>query len=220
MQFAEQTPVSQLDVHSWFIRLRWTACAVAFLLVVLTIRVVHYLDKTTFWPLMALVAALAASNLVYTWLVRRDLFRRSLNEIQIVVDLLILTLMLHFSGGIENPLSFVFLFHVILSGILLSKRRSYGVVIFALILYSTLALVELNGVVAHYTLDIFPHDSDKPHLEAVDMPNGERRDDQAHGFEQQAEGSARNEEHAHEGSHDDIAHASHHPVYVFLCSPG
>jgi signal transduction histidine kinase len=163
---------------------------VALLLVFLTIRVVHYLDAITFWPLMALVAALAVSNLFYTWFVRRDLFRSSLDEIQIVVDLLILTLMLHFSGGIENPLSFVFLFHVILSGILLSKRRSYAVVILALILYATLALAELSGVVAHYTLDIFPHDGDQPHVEAV-------------------------EGHTHEGNHDDIVHASHHPVYVF-----
>ena len=28
MQFAELTPVSRLDLHSWFIRLRWTACVV------------------------------------------------------------------------------------------------------------------------------------------------------------------------------------------------
>jgi signal transduction histidine kinase len=102
--------------------------------------------------------------------------------------------MLHFSGGIENPLSFVFLFHVILSGILLTKRRTYTVVILTLILYAALALAELSGVVAHYTLDIFPHDGDEPHLEAVDVPN---------------------EEHTHGGNAHDIAHASHHPVYVF-----
>ncbi len=215
MQFSELTQVSRLDLHSWFIRLRWTACIVAFLLVLLTIQVLHYLDNTTFWPLMALVAALAVSNLIYTWLVRSGRLRRSLNEIQIVVDLLILTVMLHFSGGIENPLSFVFLFHVILSGILLSKRRSYAVAILAFSLYATLALAELSGVICHYTLDIFPHDGDEPHLEAPAEPNGEQRDGRGRGEpEQHEEGGAGDTDHdGTENSHEGV-HASHHPIYV------
>lgn len=211
MRFAELTPVSRLDLQSWFIRLRWTACLVAFLLTFFTIQILHYLDDTTFWPLMVLVAALATSNIVYSWLVRRARLRRSLNEIQIVVDLLILTLMLHFSGGIENPLSFVFLFHVILSGILLSKGRSYAVAMLAFSLYATLALAELSGVVSHYTLDIFPHDSDKSRSEAHEEP-GDHQGGEPEKYRE--EGGSETDHDRAENSHEGV-HASHHPIYVF-----
>ena len=41
-------------------------------------------------------------------------------NIQISTDLLILTVLLHFSGGIENPFVFYFIFHMIIASILLS----------------------------------------------------------------------------------------------------
>ncbi len=58
----------------------------------------------------------------------------------------------------------MFLFHVILGGILLDKRKCYGIVALAFILYASLALCELSDVVPHYTLQIFPHSQTEQHL--------------------------------------------------------
>jgi signal transduction histidine kinase len=145
------------NLNLWFIQLRWVACGVALLLIFLTIQVLHYLDEVVFWPLLGLVAVLAISNLIYLQLLRKGGQADRLKMIQIVGDLLILTAMLHFSGGIENPLSFVYLFHVMLSGILLDKKNCYSVVAIVFILYTGLALCELSEIIPHYTLDIFPH---------------------------------------------------------------
>lgn len=177
---------------NWFIRLRWIACVVAFVLVLLTVKVFHYLQTGTMWPLFALIAVLAMTNLTYSSFIRKKLFVKYLKEIQIVTDLLILTLMLHFSGGIENPLAFVFLFHVILGGILLEKRKCYGIVALAFVLYASLALFELSGVVSHYTLQIFPHTHSEQHVH----------------------GDAGHHHGATEDAGDDV-HASHYAPYVW-----
>ncbi|MHC4510448.1 MAG: hypothetical protein ACYTAO_16085 [Planctomycetota bacterium] len=64
---------------------------------------------------------------------------------QICTDLLLLTVLLHFSGGIENPLVFYFIFHMIIASILLSMRESYLQATFAVFLFGLLALLEYKG---------------------------------------------------------------------------
>ena len=146
-----------LELNLWFIRLRWIACVIAFLLVFFSIKVFKYLPNNNFWILLSIIVLLAFTNKVYILLVQKKKFLKNLKEIQIVTDLFILTLMIQFSGGIENPLSFIYILHVILSGILLNKRKSYMIFALAFSLYSILALAEMTEVVPHYTLKIFPH---------------------------------------------------------------
>ncbi len=74
---------------------------------------------------------------------------------EISADLLILTTILHFSGGIENPFSFFFVFHMIIVSILRSKRQSYLQATLAVILFGSLAALEGTGVVQHYDLSGF-----------------------------------------------------------------
>lgn len=188
------------DVNLWFISLRWIACVVALLLVIITIEVLHYLNDSTFLPLMLLIVLLALTNLIYTFMVKRVFFLNRLKEIQIVSDLIILTLMLHYSGGIENPLSFVYLFHVILSGILLNKRKCYSVVALSFLLYGSLAVCELSGVIPHYTLQIFPHSETDERGHIISAPQQE------------------SELHGHGSSENRGIHAAHYPVYVWSMS--
>lgn len=182
---------SSLSLDLWFIRLRWIACAVSVILIVITVKVLHYLTNSNFLPLIILTTLLAATNLIYFYLIKKEKFIKDIKEMQIVSDLLILTFMLHYSGGIENPLSFVYLFHVILSGILLEKKRSYMVVALAFFLYSSLALCELTNIIPHYTLNIFPHTES----EVLNQIKTDMND--------------------HHSSPDELIHASHYPPYVW-----
>ncbi len=155
----------------WFIRLRWVACIVALAMVLITIPGLHYLESETLRPLMSLIAILALSNLIYTYFLKKDILNDYLGEIQVVVDLFILTLMLAYSGGIENPISFVYLFHIILSGILFSKVKCYSTVGLSFALFSLLALGDLYQIIPHYTLHIYPHgDLDAHHIHASHYP--------------------------------------------------
>ena len=79
-------------------------------------------------------------------------------NLQIGTDLLLLTIILHFSGGIENPLVFYFVFHMIIASILLSPLESYLQATFAVLLFGLLVLLEHTGLIPHYCLtDFVPH---------------------------------------------------------------
>lgn len=89
--------------------------------------------------------------------VSRRTIRRVIH-LQISVDLILLTVLLHFSGGIENPLVFFFIFHMVIASILLSKRESYAQATFAVLLFGLLVLLEHEGYIKHYCLTGFvPH---------------------------------------------------------------
>ncbi|MBN2591189.1 MAG: HAMP domain-containing histidine kinase [Sedimentisphaerales bacterium] len=74
---------------------------------------------------------------------------------QISADLFILTAILHFSGGIENPFCFFFVFHMIIASILCLKRSSYIQAALAISLFSLIVLLECFGILNHYELTGF-----------------------------------------------------------------
>ena len=231
------SPAPAVRRAQWFVRLRWIACAVSVLLTFVTIRALHYLDETVLVPLLVLCAALVATNVGYAWLLRTGRPPRMFVEFQIAVDLVLLTGMLHYSGGIENPLSFAYLFHVILSAILLARRRSFVVAGAAFGMYATMALGELHGVVGHYTLRIFPHDAaagaastgpDGATDVGLEHGGGRHGSDEAgreperDGHEPAASdtgtrraGGEHPAGHGHGHAPGLLVHAAHYPVYVY-----
>jgi C4-dicarboxylate-specific signal transduction histidine kinase len=153
--------LSELDRVSnyarWFIQLRWIAIILTFVLVVATIWVFEFLPKVVWWPLVLTVLSLAALNLGFVLLQRLKLVTRNLLALQAYADLMGLTVLLHFSGSLENPLAPLMLFHVIIAGIILPRLQCYMVALFGGTMYAILAGVELQGLLPHYTLQIFPH---------------------------------------------------------------
>jgi signal transduction histidine kinase len=75
--------------------------------------------------------------------------------LQISADLFILATILHFSGGIENPFSFFFVFHMIIASILRPRWQSYLLATLAVILFGGLLLLEGTGTLPHYDLTGF-----------------------------------------------------------------
>ena len=79
-------------------------------------------------------------------------------NVQISADLLILTVLLHFSGGIENPFVFYFIFHMIITSILLSLWDSYLQATFAVLVFGLIVLLEYLQLIPHYCLRGFVPD--------------------------------------------------------------
>ena len=154
----QQTPTQWArDYGRWFILMRWIAVGVSAGLIFFTTQVAPVLPHDLWLPLAATVAALAASNVCYGLLLRRGIATDHLVPVQIGIDLLLLTVLLHFSGGIENPLSLLMVFHVIIAGIVLDRRRCFLAAAVASALYALLAMGEWSGLLPHYPLFIFPH---------------------------------------------------------------
>jgi two-component system phosphate regulon sensor histidine kinase PhoR len=71
---------------------------------------------------------------------------------QIAFDLIALTALVHYTGGIGNPFVFFYVFPVIIASILLSRRTTFLVSSVAFILACAVGLGELSGLLAHYPL--------------------------------------------------------------------
>jgi len=75
--------------------------------------------------------------------------------VQIVTDQLLLALLLHFTGGIENPIWVFFTFHVIFASVLLSAPATYAIAGLGSLLLAGIAVGELSGVLVHHPLGVF-----------------------------------------------------------------
>ncbi|MHB9154636.1 MAG: sensor histidine kinase [Endomicrobiales bacterium] len=142
----------------WFITLRWIAVGMLFLV----ITIARFLLGMEL-PLGALYlgnAALALFNVVFSrynrrlnreddekrWFVKANWFA----NVQMSLDLIMLTYLLHFSGGIENPLMFYFMFHVLIASILLSNRAAFLQASSAIAFFGLIITGEYAGLVPHY----------------------------------------------------------------------
>jgi signal transduction histidine kinase len=141
----------------WFNRLRLLAAATV---IWLTALGCHALEMPLpAWPLYGLgllIAVIDAGYLVYyPRLLRKPL--RSLRRhvhLQIAVDLSILTALLHFAGGITNPLILFYLFHAFIAALVLSVPAAVLVASASLVLVILLGFAERLGWVAHHDLEL------------------------------------------------------------------
>ncbi|MBV8879285.1 MAG: hypothetical protein JO332_04950 [Planctomycetaceae bacterium] len=144
------TPTPELAERiRWFIRLRWLAVAG----ILIAAAAVAALGMAVSWRhLFGLAGLLAALNVVYAGLSRRDVPPLPFTWWQIVADLTVLTLALHVSGGVENPFAFFYVFHVIIASILLPRGVSYLVAGLATLFFFAMALLEHLGLLPHTEL--------------------------------------------------------------------
>jgi signal transduction histidine kinase len=75
-----------------------------------------------------------------------------LANVQVAVDLLLLAVLLHFSGGIENPFLYFFIFHVIIASLLFSRQATYVHALWGVALVSAVAVNESAGLLRHFPL--------------------------------------------------------------------
>lgn len=146
----------------WFIKFRW----IAICLVVLS----TYIGKNLFdisicdTPIYILSVILLLLNCLHTYFLKQVVKKESDRVIvwikreicfQIVSDLMILTAILHYSGGIENPIILFYFFHLIIASSIFSTVESYLHAAFALVLIMLLVLFECYGIIPHYQLEGF-----------------------------------------------------------------
>jgi len=146
----------------WLVRLRWLAVigilmATSFADSVLRISIQNI-------PLYFIAFILFSLNLVSLYALKYNTKGKIHSKIysnesivifQIVTDLIILTCLLHFSGGVENPFIIYYIFHMIIASILLPPKTSYIITTFALMLIGTLTLLEYHEIIQHYSLQGF-----------------------------------------------------------------
>jgi hypothetical protein len=156
---------AELAGHAWWVIYLRYGCAAAVILctMILTQNMGAKLDTA---PLYGIAGALVAANLLYgihlsraaqrTGAASPETATRSL-ILQIGTDLFLLTLLLHFSGGVANPFMALYVGPILLAGFLLSVRATYAFAAWATVLYAGMAVLEHRHVIPHVPVPgLFP----------------------------------------------------------------
>jgi len=145
-----------IDRVCWLTRLRWIAIFGVFG----TVLVVPQFFRISLevFPLCCVAVFLTTYNGLSAWIMPflrdRQLYKsiKGLANLQIFLDLTCLALLIHFSGGIDNPFYFYFIFHIIIAGILLSRRDTFVLTTYAAAIFLVIALGEQHGFFQHHRL--------------------------------------------------------------------
>jgi len=111
---------------------------------------------------LAMIASFATCNALFLLYSRR---LRSIKashrhydnfiHLQLILDILFLTIFLHFMGGLETPFFFFYLLYVVMASFLLPKRASFVYAGLASLFYLALLVFEWLEFIPHYNLTGF-----------------------------------------------------------------
>lgn len=166
-QISFRLPVEEelIERVSWLIRLRWFASAGVIVTTLIVTHLLHLPIRQT--ELIFIGLLIAAYNFIFLQrhkALKRNQAARIKNfgdfaSLQFFVDWLALISLVHYSGGIESPVIFYFIFHAIIASILIPPRTCYIHATLGVLLVGTLALLEFYEFIPHVALPGFllPH---------------------------------------------------------------
>ena len=142
----------------WLVRLRWIAIGGVFFTVMVANLARNMISHSI--PLYIIASLMVLYNFEPRMYRKAPAQQRLMSIkrqacIHILLDLLSLTALIHFSGGIENPFIFYFIFHLIIASIILSKRVSYVLAALNTLLLSSLISLEYFQIIPHNHLNNF-----------------------------------------------------------------
>jgi signal transduction histidine kinase len=145
-----------------YINLRWLVIP-AIIIATLVASLIFHISFPTL-PVYIICAIIAGYNfLLFRWarglekqepdsVVRRA---EAYGYVQVILDLIMLTALIHFTGGVENPFLFLYIIHTNAAAIFLSKRRVYELTTLAMAMVAALVFLEYFGIIPHVNLEGF-----------------------------------------------------------------
>ncbi len=142
-----------------FVTMRW----ITVIGIIIATLVASMVVKISFpaLPVYSTAAVIALYNLVLLWQLRNLGARRTgsiiqaarrFGDIHLFLDLIALTVILHFTGGIENPFIFYFVLHITAASISLHYRVVYMLATSAFLMVMLLVGLEYAGAIPHVNL--------------------------------------------------------------------
>jgi signal transduction histidine kinase len=151
---------NRLKLHTdQLVQLRWIF--IIFVLAVVSVGNIVFPGCLPMPTLIALCAGMAICNGLFVLYARRlaactepelENRCRQFSRLQIASDIVFFTLVLHFTGGIENPFYLFYIVYVTAAAIVLPRRSSLLYAALALVLYSALVLGEYLHWIPHIHL--------------------------------------------------------------------
>ncbi len=133
---------------NWLLRLRWWVIGCQVLLVCAIILIFPLAVPL---PILALILGFEiGSNIWLHYLERKKgAIQEGILILVMILDIILLTALLHATGGPMNPFTFLYLIHVALAAILMRQRWSAALAAFTTLAYATLFLLPPHDPVDH-----------------------------------------------------------------------
>ena len=146
-------PETLRDRSNWYIRLRWIAILFAWILVLFGYHILNLHLELTYlnWTL----GFLLIFNVGYFLNNKKRqavdrIIELGILKFQMIVDVLFLTVLMHLTGGVENPFSFLYFIHVVISSIIFKGKEVYQIATLAISLFILEVLGVQYGILTHY----------------------------------------------------------------------
>lgn len=148
------SPVTGAEIKErlqWIVNLRWAGCVG----VLVATHIVREIADLVFplIPLYLILGFVAVYNLYFyrrLKLSSDDLGNNAL--LQITLDYIALTAAIYFSGGCDSPFLYYFIFHIVISGIILPKIWTFRFAAIAIALPSFVVGLKHLGVLPHFAV--------------------------------------------------------------------
>ena len=154
IRYSFYTPNSLRRKNIWLARLRWGSTIA--LTVFLTLIYLFKVDIYPYSSILSIVVVLAIANSLFFLYLRKSpptYLQREENIVlaQIAGDYILLTALVHFTGGIDSPFSFFYVFHIIIASVIFEKKYpAFMIAMVSVILYSMLTLFEYWRIIEHF----------------------------------------------------------------------
>lgn len=145
--------------NRWLINIRYFAF-LSLLLFTISTKYFIGLQYSTeqFTILMVLSVCILAYNLLFYYVSNSAVVKDEpgginpivISLIQIQVDLIVLGLIVYYTGGIESPFYIFYIFHMIIGSMILPGYVIYTIAGVLVVLFSALSFGEYSGLIAHY----------------------------------------------------------------------
>ena len=160
-------PLAEIEFFEsadWYLKIRWVLVIISHLALYALAIIGGFNFPLNY--VLAIFAFIALYNLLFTlhkWYLESKKsskvdFRKT-SHLQIALDLVSMTLLVHFTGGLESPFWFFFIFPTAASVMLLSPRATFVYALTAIFLYTSVVVLESYDLLHHFHLaKFFPPD--------------------------------------------------------------
>ncbi len=135
----------------WFIYLRYIAFFTTTIILLGSYLVFHILSKEQFLYLLLISVGVGISNIIFSKIINKISHSKHL-IIQMLCDILFITLLLYFSGWAENPFFVIYAFHAIISGMIFDKKTSLSISAVIWTICSLVSFMIYFGVIPYFEL--------------------------------------------------------------------
>jgi len=142
----------------WFIKLRYGAVALLiFLLLTIELFLEFPLTEVQLIAISLITLCILCYNLFLHKIRKKVTPENKFNNLhlsllQMVLDLTALTLLVHYTGGVETPFYMFYIFHMIIGSMILPGVVIYSLAVLIMLLFSLMIFLEYAAVIPHHAI--------------------------------------------------------------------